>query len=490
MRKPTLRKVAVGATIGLFALALAAPPGFFRATASSHREAPAISQDPAADHTDVYAFVSPDNPNTVTLIANVWPFSDPASGPNFVNFGDDVQYDIKIDNNGDNLPDITYRWQFKTNIRNPNTFLYNTGPIKSLTDPNWNLYQTYNITRITSAAAPTAPPPAPGSLGALVQAAVAQASGGSAPSAPAASSGGAGSTVVLANAYVPPWNIGPASTPNYDTLANGAIYSLPNGGLAFAGPRDDPFYVDLGATFDLLTIRPGAPGNKGGGRDTLAGLGVLTMAIQVPISSLTAGDPVIGVWATSSRANSAGVMTQISRLGNPLVNEVVIPLGLKNAFNGLTPDKDAATLSTPDGRIPLVQDPEPARLLKALYGINVPPIPRNDLVAIFLTGIPQLNQPKNGKPAEVLRLNTSIAPSANPSRMGLLGGDTAGYPNGRRLADDVVDIALQAVAGGTPFTPDQNVAPNNQLGDGVDSNDRPFLSSFPYMPAMLSGFDS
>jgi hypothetical protein len=506
MRKNVLRKAATLATLGLAVFAVALPPSLPRTTsASSHREAPAISRDPSADATDIYAYVSPDRPDTVTFIVNVYPFLEPASGPNFYRFADDVLYELKIDNNGDALPDITYQWRFTTNVRSPNTFLYNTGPVSSLTDPNLNVYQTYSITRVggpAAAAAPAAAPaPAPsasgsGDLGGALASALRILAGGPAQAAPAAPAGGGDGNVVLNNAIVAPWNIGPRSTPNYDALAAQAIYALPNGGQAFAGPRDDPFFADLGSIFDLGGLRPLNPAHlvplpAAPGTDYLAGLGVMTMALQVPISSVTAGDPVIGVWATSSRAGASGAMTQVSRLGMPLVNEVVIPVGLKDAFNGLRPDQDAATLSTSDGRIPLVQDPELGKLIPVLYpGVKVPPAPRNDLVTIFLTGIPQLNQPRNVKPSEMLRLNTSIPPSANPNRMGVLGGDTAGFPNGRRLTDDVVDIELQAVAGATPFTPDFNVAPNNLIGDGVNANDLPFMRSFPYVPALRSGYET
>jgi hypothetical protein len=499
MRKTLLRKAAVLAALGLAAIAVGLPPALPRsAGASSHREAPAIAGDPAADNTDLYAFVSPDRPDMVTFIVNVYPFLEPASGPNFYRFGDDVVYELKIDNRGDALPHITYRWRFTTNYRNKQTFLYNTGPVGSLADPNLNVYQTYSITRISDGGAAAAPPPAPsGDQAGAAAAALALLAGAPAAAAPAAPAGGGGGGVILNNAIVAPWNIGPRSTPSYDALAAQAIYPLAGGGQAFAGPRTDPFFADLGAIFDLGGLRPLNPAHlvplpAGRGKDYLAGLGVMTMALQVPIGQLTAGgDPVVGVWATTSRAGAGGAMTQVSRLGMPLVNEVVIPVGLKDAFNGLRPDQDAATLSQPDGSIPVVQDPELGKLIPALYpGVRVPPAPRNDLVTIFLTGIPQLNQPRNVKPSEMLRLNTSIPPSANPNRMGVLGGDTAGFPNGRRLADDVVDIELQAVAGATPFTPDFNVAPNNQIGDGVDAKDVQWLPSFPYVPALPSGYES
>jgi hypothetical protein len=302
---------------------------------------------------------------------------------------------------------------------------------------------------------------------------------------------------------VPPNNIGPKSTPNYANLAQSAVVSCSDGIKAFAGQRDDPFYVDLGATFDLLTIRPGAPGNKGGGKDDLSGYNVLSIALQVPITKLTNDasaptDPnaqfaVIGGWTTSYRqkvrvlngdgtAGTNGPEVQISRLGAPLVNEVVVPVGAKDLWNSSQPKDDGQFLGG-------VTDPEAARLLHAIYGIDVPPTPRNDLVAIFLTGITGINKPVFVKPSEELRLNVATPVTASPNRMGVLGGDNQGFPNGRRLGDDVIDIALQAVAGGTPFTPAQNKAPNNQLGDGVNVNDVAFLGTFPYVGTATQGFD-
>jgi hypothetical protein len=213
---------------------------------------------------------------------------------------------------------------------------------------------------------------------------------------------------------------------------------------------------------------------------------------------------VIGVWATSSRRTTtvirpgvgrrpagelnAGSFKQVSRLGEPLVNEVVIPIKLKDTFNASQPENDAQFAS-------YVADPQLAQLLKAVFGISIPPAPRNDLVAIFATGIPvnAVTGPNyttflsDGKPHEMMRLNVAIAPSSSPSRLGLLGGDVAGFPNGRRVFDDVTDIELRAVAGGTPFTPATNVAPNNTLGDGVSNNDVPYLTRFPYLGVPHSG---
>ncbi|MGH3242875.1 MAG: DUF4331 domain-containing protein [Spirillospora sp.] len=457
----TTRIVAVVAAAVLLAAALVPPFG----GASSHREAPLISQDPAADGTDFYMFRSPDRPDTVTFIANYYPIQDPAGGPNFYRFGDDVLYTIRVDDNGDNVDDQWFEFRFTTFTRSGSTFLYNTGPVTSLDDPDLNVYQQYTVTRVLS---------------------------------------NGKRTVLGSGLPVPPNNIGPKSTPDYDALASAAIRDLPGGYKVFAGQRDDPFWVDLGAVFDLLTIRPGAPGNKGGGRDDLAGANVLTIALQAPITSLTndgsmpavtnAQFAVIAGRTTSYRQRTkvlhddgkaptgGGDWVQVSRLGHALVNEVVAPLGAKDFFNSLQPSGDGALLGA-------VTDPEVPKLLKAIYGIDVPPTPRNDLVAIFLTGIPGLTKPAFVKPSEQLRLNLAVPVTAAPNRMGVLGGDNGGYPNGRRLGDDVVDISLQAMAGGTPFTPDQNKAPNNQLGDGVNQNEKPYLAAFPYVASPHQGFE-
>ena len=309
-------------------------------------------------------------------------------------------------------------------------------------------------------------------------------------------------TVIGSGLPVPPNNIGPRSTPNYEAVAAQGVHTL-GAVKTFAGQRDDPFYVDLGSAFDLLGLRPlnGAhaiPLPAAAGVDGLGGYNVHSIAIQVPISELaTGGSPIIGVYSQTKRQQtrvlsptgpgsaprSSGSFVNVSRLGMPLVNEVVVPLGKKDVFNASEPRDDAAFLG-------LVQDPEPARLIPVLYpGVTVPPAPRNDLVAIFLTGIPGLNQPANGKPSEMIRLNTSTPVTGSPNAMGVLAGDNQGFPNGRRLVDDVVDIELRALAGATPFTPPFNKVPNNSLGDGVNANDRPFLTSFPYVATPHQGYD-
>ncbi len=421
--------------------------------ASSHSEAPGTAKDRLADDTDLYAWVSPDASDRVTIVGNWVPMIEPGSGPNFHGFDDEVSYYFNIDNVGDANDHIRYKFSFKTTRQTGATFLYNTGVVTSLTDPDLNVRQTYTVTRYDNGSA----------------------------------------TVLGSDLPVVPAYVGPVSMPNYPQLAADAVMTLSDGSKVFVGPRDDPFFVDLAATFDLLTIRK-PPGNRGRGLDGLGGFDVMTVAMQIPMKRLTADglapsatNSVIGLYASAERPasrtlNGDGTVTtsgqpvQVSRLGMPLVNEVVIAAQDKDKFNASKPTSDTQFLG-------YVVDPELAKLLGALYGITTPPAPRNDLVTVFLTGIPGLNKPANPNqvPCEMLRLNMSVAPTVRPSRFGILAGDNAGFPNGRRLGDDVVDIAERVVAGATPFTPAFNVAPNNQLGDGVDANDVPFLPYFPYV---------
>ncbi|MFN7929977.1 MAG: DUF4331 domain-containing protein [Blastocatellia bacterium] len=446
--------------------------GTLPSLASSHREAPLIIADPLADNTDVYAFRSTESGRDgfVTLIANWIPFEEPAGGPHFYKFDDTVVYSIKVDNTGDGVADITYEFRFTNRYPNPDTVLgMATGPITSLTDPDYTEPQVYSVTRVDSS----------------------------------------GSTLLADGLITPPCNIGSRTTPNYETaLAQPAIYSLTGGGRVFAGQRDEGFYINIEGVFDTLNL----PVTETGGTDGTSGFNVNSIAIEVPVQSLTRGgtvpsdstanNAVIGVWATSSRLSlrtfnfNNGNLTvpstrQVSRLGNPLVNEVVIPLGRKDSFNASEPKDDAQFA-------PFVVDPQLAKLLNAVFGLAVPPAPRNDLVAIFATGIQAGTVPgaptfttflSDGNPHEMMRLNVAIPPTAagSRSRLGLLGGDPAGFPNGRRVGDDVTDIELRAVAGGTPFTPQFNVAPNNALGDGVPQNDVPYLERFPYLGTPHAG---
>ena len=456
---------------------------------SSHREAPAISQDPVADNADTYAFVSPDDPSTVTIITNYVPLEGPPGGPNFFEFGDDVLYSIFIDNDGDTFPDITYQFRFNTTLQNPDTFLYNTGPIGSLTDPNWNKRQHYSVHVIHSHHKDNHERDGLGDL--LGQ-----------------------------NLACPPCNIGPRSTPDYDDLAAAAVHHIARETTVFAGQRNDGFFVDLGAIFDLGDIRelnmahliPMAAGTS---VDPLKTLNIHTIAIKVPIRRLTRdgsvpSDPasalsVLGIWGGASRrkvqvrdghsVKQSGPWVQVSRLGNPLFNEVIVPIGDKDRWNAVDPSDDS-------GFEQYVNQPELAKLLPVLYPGAFPNLAayskdRADLHAILLTGIPQGVVPgfqnfTGPKPADMLRLNVAIPPTtSNPNALGLVGGDAAGFPNGRRVFDDVVSIELKAVAGATiplvdpSFTPDGAVGlVSSYLTPGADR----YQASFPYLGTPHDGY--
>ncbi|MCA2211274.1 DUF4331 domain-containing protein [Jidongwangia harbinensis] len=452
------RRPASGAVAALAAAACLAALAPAVSQASSHREAPLVAGEPQLDNTDVYAFVSPDAPDTVTMIANWVPFEEPNGGPNFYPFATDAAYDINIDNDGDARADLIYRWTFTDTYRNRNTFLYNTGVVTSLDDPDLNYRQTYRLEAVTAS----------------------------------------GSTVLVNNGRVAPSRVGRASMPNYGALADAAITALPGGGRTFAGQADDPFFLDL-RIFDLL---------YGGdfsevGQDTVRGYNTNTLAIQVPRNALAlrgdaARNPVVGIWSTTSRQRVEVVDTQnnreryggwqqVSRLGMPLVNEVVIPVGRKDEFNATAPRNDSRFL-------PFVTSPEVPRLIEGIYRIPAPATPRQDLVEVFLTGLcracgpvavdlnsQRLNRdadPARFVPSEQLRLNMSVPPSATPNRLGVLGGDNAGFPNGRRLADDVTDVTLRVAEG--VLLPNHPAAVDG-LGDAVDGNAVPFRTTFPYV---------
>ncbi|PYN80135.1 MAG: hypothetical protein DMD97_03940 [Candidatus Rokuibacteriota bacterium] len=451
-RTPSPSVVGACAALGLGALLLS--PVVPTAGASSHREAPLISQDPEADNTDTYAFVSPDRPDTVTIVANYIPLEEPAGGPNFAAFGDDVLYAINIDNDGDGEEDMP---------------------------------QTYTVTRVER-----------------------------------------GKRSVLATRVkIPPVNVGPRSTPDYEALAAAAVTDLPGGVEVFAGQRDDPFFVDLGSVFDLAGLRPFnnahlLPLDPGPGVDGVGGFNTHSIVIQVPIDQLTRNhkmprgpdDPaaVIGVYASASRQRMRVLRddgsiqngerwVQVSRLAEPLINELIIPLGMKDFWNRSDPAHDERFAQ-------FYRSPELARVVNVLYGdalVALGGAParttnRDDLVLILLTGVPlpgghNLNSTGKTK-ADLIRLNTAIAPThpvGQGDPLGVLNGDLAGFPNGRRLEDDVTDIELRAVADGYGTLLNglfglPNHSPNNQIGDGVNQNDVPFLEHFPYVGTPNQGY--
>ena len=458
---------------------------------SSHREAPAISQDPVADNADTYAFVSPDDPTSVTIITNYVPLEGPPGGPNFFEFGDDVLYSIYIDNDGDALAEIEYQFRFRTTLQNEDTFLYNTGPIGSLTDPSWNKRQLYSVSVVRSSGRDS-------------------------------DDGHGGARLLAKDLSCPPCNIGPRSTPDYDSLAAAAVHHLPSGETVFAGQRNDGFFVDLGAIFDLGDIREIQnlhliPSPAGTSVDPLKTMNIHAIAIKVPIALLTrdgsvpgdaaAAKSVLGIWGGASRrkvqireghsTRGSGPWVQVSCLGNPLFNEVIVPVGDKDRWNALDPIDDV-------GFEQYVNQPELAKLLPVLYPGAFPNLAaygknRADLHAILLTGIPGGIVPgfqnfTGPKPADMLRLNVAIPPTtSSPNALGVVGGDLAGYPNGRRVFDDVVSIELKAVAGATiplvdpSYTVDGAVgAVSSYLTPGADR----YQSAFPYLGTPHDGFDT
>ena len=446
-RRRGLALLAASAT-ALAGSALLLGPGL--GVASSHREAPQILKDPLVDNTDVYAFRSPDNQETTTLVANFNPFQDPSGGPNFYPFDTEARYEINVDNNGDAKPDITYRWTFQEqDARGTDTFLYNNGPVDSLDSAALLYKQTYKLERIA---------------------------------------GDGAATTVVETGKVAPSFVGDASIPDYAALRDQAITPIEAGGQVYVGQADDSFFLDI-RVFDLL---------YGGdlsetGVDSLDGKNINTIALQVPTADLVAGqDQVIGVWSTTSRPamkvinpdgsrDASGDFVQVSRLGHPLINEVVLPAGLKDTFNALKPEQDAMTQPAVDR----VNDPEVPKLIEKIYGIPAPETPRDDLFMVFLTGIDGLNKPMGEMtPAEMLRLNTSTPVTADPNRLGVLAGDMQGFPNGRRLADDVVDIELQALEGAVRTG---QLVEALATGDGVNTNDKEYGDTFPYIALPHSG---
>src|SRR5215213_540522 len=409
-----MRKLSIGAA--LVAAAIAVPLSI----GSSHREAPNIALDPTADNTDVYAFTAKDAPGALTVVANWIPGEVPANGPNFFRFDDRARYYIHIDNDGDGKPDVSYRFVFNSRV-NPDSYLQAFPGVSSIDDPKLYQAQTYDIIRETHKA-----------------------------------NGKEKEKRIANNLPAAPSYAGPKTFPNYGNVAVGAVRNLKSGGKVFAGQRDDPFFVDLGA-----------------------------------VSDPDADNAVVGVWSTTERKKievtnadfdsnkgSKGKWVQVSRLGNPLVNEVVIPAGKKDKFNRTRPHKDAANYGQ------YVVEPELAKILNALFDIHAPETDRTDIVQALLQGLPGLNQQtKNPLPVDTLKLNLGVPPADTENRFGVIGGDNAGFPNGRGLGDDVVDIELQVVAG---------ILKGNKvpLGDGVDRNDKNFLPVFPYLPGPTSGFDS
>lgn len=504
------------------ALMLVQSPAF----ASSHREAPITSLDHKADITDLYAFVSYDKPDHVTFILNVDPFLEPSNGPNYFPFDPDLLYQINVDNAQDAQEHVVFQFRFQTEVRLPNVFVGNVGAGAGISTPS-------NSPAPIAAGTPLIPPAitaldGPGSEGfsqrqtytvTMIQ------NGTSTVISSGTNSIGTGLLFAV------PSNVGARTMPNYDGpggLAPQGIFALGNTGIrVFAGTVADPFFIDLGAAFDSFNFRNTggpAPGVLTAAQDAadstnlttnaVSGFNVNTIAIEVPITMLTsdgalhaATDPqaTIGVWATTSRlreairrsalpAQRAPSFRQVQRIGNPLINELIIGTGFKDAWSMADPDQDSQFAS-------FDLDPLLARVLNAATkgAINIPNPPRTDLLPLvqytpLITQQPA-NTPPAGPIADLLRLNTGVPPTlqANRKRLGLLAADPAGFPNGRRLTDDVVDIAERVVIGGLlaagpSFTP--NLGVNNLLGDGVNAPDVAPQETFPYVHFAYSGRDS
>jgi Domain of unknown function (DUF4331) len=472
--------------MAVFALLLTMGPGGTRA--SSHREAPLISQDPLADNTDLYFFRTP-NEDSVTIVANYIPLEEPNGGPNFNSFGDDVRYEIHIDNSGDGDEDITYRFRFKTKNLAPNSFLYAGPQVASGDDPNLFVQQTYTVQRVTDGDGPT-----------------------------------------IARGIVPPVNVGPRtiktsgadSAAAYEEVARKSIVTTSNGIKIFAGQRDDPFFVDLGAIFDLGGLRPFnslhlIPRTDGPGIDGVSGYNTHSIIMQIPISLITKDhkgpsdtkQPVLGVYASASRqttrvlredgtVRNTGPWLQVSRLGNPLINEVIIPRGMKDLWNATDPADDSKFEK-------FYLNPELAGIVNLLYGSALKPVDttgRTDLSLILLQGVPGVNNPGKGAKADLLRLNVALdakIPVGQGNPLTVINDDPTkielGFPNGRRLEDDIVDVELRAVAQGYGGALNTlfglpNKSPNNLVGDGVDKNDKAFFTEFPYLATPFGGYDS
>jgi hypothetical protein len=490
---------------GLSYLMLAAPAGF----AANHREAPITALDHTADITDWYAFVSYDDPDKVTFILNVDPLLEPSNGPNYFPFDPDVVYRIHIDNNHDAVEDVTFEFRFQTEYRAPGVFTAYVGAGAGINAPA-------NAPG-GSSGTPVVPPAitaldGDGAAGLAVRQTytVTMIKGDD-------ESGTRTQLGADKKLFAVPTNVGPRTMPDYPSLARQGVYELEKRIRVFAGTVDDPFYIDLGATFDSLNFRPEAFATGVTGvltplqdlndfqnfaPDAVSGFNVNSIAIEVPISlvtaqgkKLTAGEPdaTIGTWGATYRAQTTvrrspdpttteGPLRQVQRMGNPLINELIIGTGSKDKFSMSEPKDDAQFAS-------FALDPVLARVFNAVFGISVPDPPRVDLLPLvqYVPPIAAPDTPK-GPVADLLRLNTGVPPSAAPtrSRLGVLGGDNAGFPNGRRVSDDVTDIASRVVAGvlaGPPFS----TAANAWLGDGVNTNDVAYQETFPYVAWAHSG---
>ncbi|THD63891.1 DUF4331 domain-containing protein [Phenylobacterium sp.] len=460
-----MKKSYLGGASTVVAVILALSAG--QAMASSHREAPGTTKMPKTDSTDLYMFRSyePGRAAFVTFIANYQPFQDPGSGPNYFTMDPDAIYEIHIDNDGDGKEDLTFQFKFTNTLRNGTGItlpvggktlpiaLRDGGTVTQADDPNLGEVEDYTVTLIT------------GDPRSGTRAAVTNATGG-------------------ASSFRKPFdNAGQKTTANYPAYANQYIFNVTIPGCAtpgkvFVGQRAEAFAVNLGPTFDLInyvpidgTTFPGGITQSRQNDDLVGKKNVTSIALEVPIACLTgAGNGVIGAWQTASlpqarilnptatytsEALQGGAYTQVSRLGNPLVNELVIGLPVKDTFNSAQPSADAQFADyVTNPTFPAIVDllfraPVNATLGTSFASIAPTNFPRNDLVATFLTGIKNLNQQKTVTASEMMRLNTAINPTPQASQQtyGVVADDLAGYPNGRRPGDDTVDITLRVAMG-------------------------------------------
>ena len=496
----------------LLAMLMIAPANTFGA---NHREAPITALDRAADITDWYAFVSYDDPSKVTFILNVDPLLEPSNGPNYFPFDPEIVYAIKIDYDQDAIADVGFEVRFQTEIRAPGVFTAFIGAGNGIPSPP-NAPRTLSSDGVPTQVIPPAITALDGrgseglSLRQTYSVWMVRGDGANA-SRTNMTSG--------RRLFAVPSNVGARTMPDYPALARQGVYTIDNGMRVFAGTVDDPFYIDLGGTFDSLNLRgnfpSGTPGvltpeQNGNDRqnfapDDVAGYNVNTIAIEVPINQITQGGAVypatdrravIGTWATTSRPRISvrrnaqelagfgedfATYRQVQRMGNPLINEVIIGTGSKDRFSMSDPKDDAQFAN-------FVLDPLLARALNAVYGgLAVPDAPRTDLLLLaqYRAPIAPPGTP-TGPVADLLRLNTGVppTPAASRSRLGALAGDLGGFPNGRRVSDDVTDISLRAVAG---VLAGNTGAPYNSIGDGVNTNDVPYQETFPYVAWAHSG---
>ncbi len=460
----------------------------------------AATEDHKATITGFYAFVSYNDPTKVTFILNVDPLLEPGNGPNYFPFDDNVQYSIRIDNNNDAVEDVVFQFQFTTAIQAPGVAFAFVGAGQGINAP-----------------ANSPPPVAPGTP--IIPPAITALSGPGAAGLLLSQTytvtmikGGVTTSLTNANGgslYAVPTNVGPRTMPNYPALAAQGIYGVGSGITVFAGTVDEPQYGDLGGFYDTLNFRTAAGGgvlsaaadaddHTNTASDYYSGYNVNAIAIQVPITLLTSTGTLvpatstaatIGAWATTARPRTlvlrapqppvySGSFSQLHRMGNPLVSDLIIGQGSKDFWGMSVPSNDSQFAS-------FDLDPLMARIMNSIYGIGIPAPPRTDLLPL-VTYAPPIAAPGTpaGPVADMLRLNTGVGPTPMPSRkrLGLLAGDAAGYPNGRRVSDDVFDITLRALAGilaGPQY--------NFPLGDGVNTNDVPYQETFPYVAWAQSG---